>query len=375
MAKDYLTLGEIETTLARLAALKEELVRQNRTTLIDDPKYAETLNTQLGELAQVLDTAERDRPDTADGGLAALIGLGEAGVTDISQVPYTPPVPSYDDQIARRRLAAIADLYFIYQHERMGVFRAVLKLQELFRAGSVRLSEGPGATMLYQYDRKQVLRYTRRERMQAYRKVFGYTDSRPPQGAPANSDFHMLFTNFARGVSQFFQDKRVSEVIRPDGSRDSFGSMAVVRRSGLDLRHSLKQASYGHILVLKTEVNQLLESAFQILAAPDVRNLFGAPGAWDTLEEVIKRYLNETPVTSQRSRMAVAGKSMLRWLSEPYILSNVRVDFETYLEEIVDPADDWLTSAESLGLQRERVGGAMESGNVVPLRARSRRTG
>ena len=51
----------------------------------------------------------------------------------------------YDDTVTSERLLAIADLYYLYQHERMGVFRAVLKMQELFRAGQVRLSSGEGA--------------------------------------------------------------------------------------------------------------------------------------------------------------------------------------------------------------------------------------
>ena len=52
-----------------------------------------------------------------------------------------PSIPEYDDQVNRERISAIADLYYIYQHERLGVFRAVLKLQDLFRSGSVRLSD------------------------------------------------------------------------------------------------------------------------------------------------------------------------------------------------------------------------------------------
>ena len=162
--------------------------------------------------------------------------------------------------------------------------------------------------------------------------------------------FHPLFTQFTQQVSKFFQDKRVSEVIRPDGRTGTYGSQAVVRRSGLDQRHNLKQVSYGHIGILKTEVMGLLNAAFEILDSPDIRHLFGSNSAWDTLEEVMKRHLSETPIISQRGRMAVAGRDILRWLGEDFWVTNVRTDLETYLEDIVDSADDWLTSAESLGL-------------------------
>ena len=222
---------------------------------------------------------------------------------------------------------------------------------------------------LYQFDRKRVLRYTQTDRRAVYRRVFGYTDASPPHGAEPNSAFHTLLSNFCQHVSRFFEDKRVSEVLRPSGTRETFGSMAVVRRSGLDLRANLKQVSYGHVAVLRTEVMGLLAEAFDVLGSPDVVNLFGADNAWDVLEEVLKRYLREIPVTSQRSRMAVTGRDILRWLAEDYLLTSVRIDFESLLESIVDASDDWLTSAESLGLRRTA---SPSRDNVVTFRPATR---
>ncbi|NJQ98528.1 MAG: hypothetical protein HC784_14905 [Hydrococcus sp. CSU_1_8] len=51
-------------------------------------------------------------------------------------------------------------LYYLYQHEQMGVFRAIKQLQNLFHAGAVRLSTGDGAYGLYRFDRRKVLRFT-----------------------------------------------------------------------------------------------------------------------------------------------------------------------------------------------------------------------
>ncbi|MCG6904396.1 MAG: hypothetical protein LJE68_17130 [Rhodobacter sp.] len=371
MSDDFRTNGEIETALGQLAAIREWLVGQNRAALLKEPKLAEALNHKISELIALLDISERAKDAPLDQGLMDLIGLSDDPPDDVDGTRYVPSVPVYDDQVSRERLLAIADLYYLFQMEQASVFKSVLKLQELFRAGTVRLSDGDGAVRLFRFDRHSTLRYTQGERGAAYRKVFSYTDATPPKGARANAPFHRLFTNFNLQSSQFFQDKRVSEVIRPDGSRESFGSMAVVRRAGLDLRNNLRHASYGHIAVMRTEVMGLLEAAFAILGADDVMNLFGTTTAWDTLEELQKRYLNEAPVASQRSRMAVAGRDILRWLAEPYILSQVRIDFETYLEDIVDQCDDWLTSAESLGLQKPS--GIQRPSNVVPLRARSRR--
>ncbi len=371
MTDDFRTNGDIERALGQLAATRTWLVEDARTALLKDPKLAEALNQQVNDLFTLVQDAEAGKDAPLDHGLMDLIGLSEDPPEDFDSARYVPPVPQYDDQVSRERILAIGDLYYLFQMEQSSVFKAVLKLQELFRAGTVRLSDGEGAVSLFRFDRHSTLRYTMRERRAAYRKVFSYTDVSPPKGARPNAPFHRLFTNFNLRVSQFFQDKRVSEVIRNDGSRESFGSKAIVRRAGLDLRNNLRHVSYGHVAVLRTEVMGLLEAAFAILGADDVMNLFGTTTAWDTLEEVQKRYLNEAPLASQRSRMAVAGRDILRWLAEPYILTTVRVDFETFLEDIVDQCDDWLTSAESLGLQRSA--GVTSAGNVIPLRAGPKR--
>lgn len=372
MSEDFRTNGEIEKALGQLAATRQWLVEDARAALLKDPKLAEALNQKITDLVNLIDITEASKGAPLDHGLMDLIGLSEDPPEDVDGTRYVPAVPIYDDQVSRERLLAIADLYYLFQMEQSSVFRAVLKLQELFRAGTVRLSDGDGAVRLFRFDRHSTLRYTMRERRAAYRKVFSYTDVAPPKGARPNEPFHKLFTNFNLRVSQFFQDKRVSEVIRNNGTRESFGSKAIVRRAGLDLRNNLRHVSYGHIAVMRTEVMSLLESAFAILGADDVMNLFGTTTAWDTLEEVQKRYLDESPLASQRSRMAVAGRDILRWLAEPYILSTVRVDFETFLEDIVDQCDDWLTSAESLGLQRSA--GVLQAGNVIPLRAGPKRS-
>jgi hypothetical protein len=170
-------------------------------------------------------------------------------------------------------------------------------------------------------------------------------------------------------VARYFRDKRVSEVIRPQSDRGTFGSVAVVRRAGLDLRDNLKHASYGHVSVLRVEVMQLLEEAFDILGAPDICRLFGADNAWDVIEEILHRYLHRPEVhASARSRMATAGRDVLRWLAQPHILNNSRIEFEVMLNDIADEAEEWLTSAESLRVARPYlVGPSRLHASPVPL--------
>ncbi|MFD2740289.1 hypothetical protein ACFSUD_11945 [Sulfitobacter aestuarii] len=359
MADDHVhTLEGLNGLMGRLQTLRSQLIKDARDELVEKPGQAELINQYVAGAEKALMALLEPLPGAprGDGGLLPLIGLGENIATSLGQSASTPLVPNYDDQISRERISAIADLYYIYQMERLGAFRAVLKLQQLFRSGEVKLSDGAGAMALFQYDRKRLLRYTLGDRKSAYRKVFGYTEATPPAGAEPNDPFHALMSNFCRHVSNFFQDKRVSEVVRPNNTRESFGSMAIVRRAGLDLRHNLKQVSYGHVAVLRSEVLVLLRDAFEILNADDVRHLFGADTGWDVLEEVLKRYLHERPISSQRNRMAVTGRDILRWLGEDYILTDVRTDFEALLEAIVDAADDWLTSAESVGMRSKLAG-------------------
>jgi hypothetical protein len=341
---------EYQSLYDRIAALRETVTSRLASDLIQNPQLADALIRQIDEmLAKVVD-ADAKVPPPPDKGLAELIGLGPEAATQFGKTRIPPGVQPYDETVTSERIIAVADLYYIYQHERIGVFRVVQKLQELFRAGAVRLSAGSGAYALYQFDRREVLRYTRRDRLSAYRRAFGYGTAPVPTGARANTDFQALLTHFVNQVTLFWRDKRVSDVIRERSYDPSFGSIAVVRRAGLDLRNNLKFTSYGHLNVLRVEVMQLLDEAFRILNSDDVKRLFGADNAWDVVEEVLVRYFNERLVTSPRQRMAVAGREILRWLAQPHVLQTQRAQFEALLLEIAEYAEEWLTSAQAMGL-------------------------
>jgi hypothetical protein len=347
-ARDYQNLYD------RMAALRETLTSRLAADLVQNPQLADVLIKQIDELLASVVTADAQAPPPPDKGLAELIGIGPEAATELGKTRIPPGVEAYDETVASERIIAVGDLYYIYQHENIGVFRVVQKLQELYRAGAVRLSAGAGAYALYQFDRREVLRYTRRDRLSAYRRAFGYGTAAVPTGSRANTDFHGLFTHFINQVTLFWRDKRVSDVIRERAYDPSFGSIAIVRRAGLDLRNNLKFTSYGHLNVLRVEVMQLLDEAFRILNSDDVRRLFGADNAWDVVEEVLVRYFHERLVTSPRQRMAVAGREILRWLAQPHILQTQRAQFEALLLEIAEYAEEWLTSAQALGLAERR---------------------
>ncbi|HBB35391.1 MAG TPA: hypothetical protein DDZ80_00985 [Cyanobacteria bacterium UBA8803] len=344
------TAGENQNLYDRIAALRETLTDRLAPQLIQNPQLADALTQQIEDLLTQVVTADTQTPSPPDGGLAELIGIGNEAAAKVSQTRLPQGVENYDEQVASERILAVADLYYLYQHEKIGIFRAVKKLQELFNAGAVRLSTGDGAYGLYRFDRRSVLRYTQKDRFQIYRRVLGYTTIKPAPSAKPNPQFHVLFTQFINNVAEFWRDKRISDVIRERAFDPSFGSIATVRRAGLDLRNNLKWSSYGHVNVLRIEVLQLLEEAFKILGADDVKKLFGADNAWDVIEEVMLRYFNENVDASQRHRMAVAGRTIIRWLGQKYILNSSRAEFEALLREIADVVEEWLTSAETLGI-------------------------
>jgi len=270
----------------------------------------------------------------------------------LGQTRIPEGVQPYDEQVMSERINAVGDLYYIFQHEKIGVFRVMRKLKELFDAGAVRLSSGPGAFRLYQFDRRDVLRYTVRDRLMAYRRAFGYGSGPAPSGTTPNVGFHNMFGHFVNQVALFWRDKRISDVVRERAYDPSFGSIAIVRRAGLDLRNNLKFTSFGHLNVMRVEVMQLLEESFRILGADDVKNLFGVDTSWDVVEEILVRYFNERLVTSPRQRMAVAGREVLRWLAQPHIMMMERGQFEALLLGIAEYSEEWLTSAQSLGLAK-----------------------
>jgi hypothetical protein len=359
------TTGDNQGLYDRIAALRETLTEKLAPQLIQNPQLADALTQQIETMVSQLVAAESQIQAPPDGGLAELIGIGNEAAAKVTATRLPEKVEDYDEQVSSERILAVADLYYLYQHEKIGVFRAIWKLQELFNAGAVRLSSGDGAYGLYRFDRRSVLRYTQKQRMQTYRRVLGYTPVEVMPSAKPNTQFHPLFTQFINNVSEFWRDKRISDVIRERAFDPSFGSIATVRRSGLDLRNNLKWSSYGHVNVFRIEVLQLLEEAFKILGAEDVRKLFGADNAWDVIEEVMLRYFKENVDASARHRMAVSGREMIRWLAQKHILKSSRAEFEALLREVADNAEEWLTSAETMGIAFRG-----HTQRVVPLESR-----
>ena len=344
--KDYDQLQD------RVAALLQNAIGQLGPELVGNPQLAEVLNRVVnGEIGKYV-AGLNGKATPADGGLSDLIGLSKDAPATLGETRVSSGVVDYDDTVVSDRILATADLYYIYVHERLGVFRVMDKLQEQFQAGTLRISAGPGAIGLYRFDKHGIVRYGLRERMQTYRRVFGFTNAPPGRGARPNGEFHGLFHHFVSETAKYWRDKRISEVIRERATDPTFGSIAIVRRAALDLRNNLKNSSYGNVNVMRVETSQALDESFRVLEAPDLRAQFGAENAWDLIELVLWQHFQQTVQASTMNRMAVAGREILRWLSEPFVLSKNRTDFETLLFRIGEAAEDWISSAEGMRLSR-----------------------
>jgi hypothetical protein len=342
------TTKEYQKRNDQIADLLQEAIKNLGPELIANPEMAEILNRKIDEQINAMYAQEARQDPPNDGGLADLIGLGKNSVEDLGDTEMSRGVIDYDDTVTSDRILATADLYYLYIHERLGVFRVIDKLQELFRAGTLRISSGDGAYGLYRFDKHNILRYHQRDRMMAYRRVFGYTSADPGAGARPNPEFHHLFTHFIGEVAKYWRDKRVSEVVRERANDPTFGSMAIVRRAGLDLRGNLKNASYGYINVLRVETSQALSEAFKILDSQDLKAQFGADNAWDMIELVLWQYFRESVHASTMNRMATSGREVLRWLAQPFVLQKNRTDFETLLYRIAEYSEEWLSSTEGM---------------------------
>lgn len=337
------------------AKLVDQVLERLGPEVLADPNLPDIVNRlvdkELGKVPGTSDPAAG--PSKAgDDGFSDLIGLGGTAAGQLGATQVSRGVVDYDDTLKSERILGTADLYYLYMHEAVGVFKVVWKLQELFKSGSLRISNGPGAFALYRFDKHATLRYKARERFSAYRRVLGYSTASPGPSARSNDEFHPLLVHFIGETAKYWRDKRISEVIRERATDPTFGSIAIVRRAGLDLRNNLKNSSYGWVNVLRIETSQALAEAFRVLSAEDVRAQFGAETPWDTIELVMWQYFGKAVSASPMNRMAVAGRRVLQWLAEPYVLKTDRRQFETSLYQIAESAEEWISSEEGLRLTR-----------------------
>jgi len=266
---------------------------------------------------------------TSGDGFLDMVGFGANGPVDFEKLSYPHITPDFDESVVPSQLHAAAELYYIYQHERMKIFQVVDVLLRLFRLGKLRIQRGPGARGLYLLEKWQPLRYTLRQRMLAYRRAFNYGGAEAPAGAVVNRNFHRQLVGFMVALSQYFRDLLIGEVIRggPMIEQRPFGSIGTVQRIGLDLRYALDRSTYGNIFALTMETGHHLRTILTLLDSPDIKKSFDANTKWDVLEQVSNRYLGGVSEPSQRAKMAESGRRILQFIADN--------DFKTAVDPVL----------------------------------------
>ncbi len=129
----------------RIAALREQVTSRLGADLISNPQLADALTKQIDDMLKSVVETDAKTPPPPDRGLGGTDRHRAGSGAEIGSTRVPPGVEAYDETITSERIMAVGDMYYLWQHERIGVFRVVQKLQELFKAGTVRLSGGPGA--------------------------------------------------------------------------------------------------------------------------------------------------------------------------------------------------------------------------------------
>lgn len=320
----------------------------------DRAAFESEFEDRYGELLER--SSSKSSPSFAD-----LVGFGAGPLKPFDALDMPSLRNDFDESVIQPQLNASAQLYYIYQMERMRLFQVVDVLRRLFQNGQIRIQRGPGARGLYILEKWTPIRYTRRDRMIAYRRAFNYGTVPIPGGAVVNRNFHFQLVAFMSALSQYFTDLTIGQVIRgADAINDRpFASLSTVQRVGTDLRYQLDRASYGNILALTQEVGQYLQQIFELLDSPDIKRSFDANTKWDVVEAVANRHLGGAADMSQRAKMAEAGRRVLLYIAENDFRTSIDPQvFEADARKVGAQADAWI-AAYRLTPEGRRFGGTV----------------
>ena len=342
---------EYQERLDRIQALREQVAEQLSGSLVSNPALAEELNSQIDALVEAATKADarRDMPAGPGPGRAGRRSARMRRKNFGETLTIPQGVAPYDEHVNSERIVAVGDLYYIYQHEQIGVFRVVQKLKQLFEAGAVRLSAGPGAYGLYQFDRRDVLRYTRAT---AWPPTAACSATAAASASGSEPPEHRL-PHAVRALRQPGHAVLARQAdLRRDPRAGAGPELRLHRRRPPGRPRPAQQPEVHLLRSPQRAAGRGHAAARGVLQDPRVRqmssDLFGADNAWDVVDEVLIRYFDERLQSSPRQRMAVTGREVLRWLSGPHIMETGRGEFEALLMEIAEPAEEWLTSAQAM---------------------------
>src|SRR2546423_5519397 len=112
------TERDYESFLERLSAFQNTIAGRVGGDFVTNPALAEELNRRLDALVEGFATGDAATAPPPDQGLAALVGIGPEAAATLGDTRIPIAVRPYDETVTAERVNAVADLYYIYQHER-----------------------------------------------------------------------------------------------------------------------------------------------------------------------------------------------------------------------------------------------------------------
>src|SRR3954452_8462097 len=112
-------LSDANAIRDQIGFLRGLVMDQAGASLITDPVRAQALTTAIDDLEARLDAHDATVAPPPDRGLGALAGVGPEAADTAGDTRIPVGVVGYDDTVASERIQAMADLYYLYQHERI----------------------------------------------------------------------------------------------------------------------------------------------------------------------------------------------------------------------------------------------------------------
>src|SRR5215469_13179143 len=114
------TEKEYQSLYDRIAALRQQVTDKLGADLISNPQLADALTKQIDDMLQSVVDSDAKATPPPDKGLSALAGVGPEAARDFGATRIPPGVEAYDETITSERIVAVGDMYYLYQHEKIG---------------------------------------------------------------------------------------------------------------------------------------------------------------------------------------------------------------------------------------------------------------
>ena len=149
------TEQEYQDLLDRMAALEEQLSIRLADQLVQNPQLADVLNRQVNAQYDAVVAADARIPPPHDLGSAQLIGVGPDAAQHLARRAFHRGSNPTTRRLPQSELSPSATYITSFNTNALASSASCRSCRNCSDAGAVRLSSGPGAYSLYQFDRRE----------------------------------------------------------------------------------------------------------------------------------------------------------------------------------------------------------------------------